>query len=171
MTATPAAPPTGNICQTAARAKIALPCLAGATLQLKDGGGLLAVRQPPLRATKGLPSSTQLNEGFARRRANERKSASKANTNAGRGGPMEEGGPKAAELGVTAREEFVVKISRRDDILQVGDIYILLIASSVVVLMFTPLSYISPVGSSPTCVPAGDNCGFAKCCADKHLQR
>lgn len=99
-----------------------LPCLAGATLQHKDGGGLLAVRQPPLRANKGLPSSTQLDEGFARRRAAERKLASKSSTtnNAGRGVGAEEGAPKAAELGAAAKEEFVVKISRRDDILQVG---------------------------------------------------
>lgn len=102
---------------------VALPCLAGAALQHKDGGGLLAVRQPPLRATKDLPSSKQLDDGFARRRANERKLASKANGtyNAGRGEGLEEGAPKAAELGAAAREGFIVKISRRDDILQVGD--------------------------------------------------
>lgn len=105
-------------------APTALPCLTGATLQRKYGGGLLAVRQPPLRATKGLlPSSTQIDEGFARRRANERKLAAKASTNnnAGRGGGKDEGASKATELSFAAREEFVVKISRRDDILQVGN--------------------------------------------------
>eukprot|EP00903_Cladosiphon_okamuranus_P005612 g5581.t3 len=57
---------------------------------------------------------------FARRRANERKLASKANGtyNASRAVGVEEGAPKTVELGAAAREEFVVKISRRDDILQ-----------------------------------------------------
>lgn len=96
-----------------------LPCLAGATLQHKDGGGLLAVRQPALRASKGLPSSTQLDEGFAMRRANERKLALTANATDNAG--VEEGAPKATELGAATREEFLVKISRRDDILQVSD--------------------------------------------------
>lgn len=114
----------------------ALPCLAGAALQHKDGGGLLAIRQPPLRAAKGLPSSKQLDEGFARRRANERKLASKANAfnNAGRGVGMGEGAPNAAELDAAAREEFVVKISRRDDILQVNDTAMPTTFLSVVVL-------------------------------------
>lgn len=103
-------------------APAALPSLAGATLQHKDGGGLLAVRPPPLRANKGLPSSTQLDEGFARRRANERKLAAKgsATSNADRGVGVREEALEAVELGAAVKEEFVVKVSRRDDILQVG---------------------------------------------------
>lgn len=147
----------------------ALPCLAGATLQLKDGGGLLAVRQPPLRASTGLPSSAQLEEGFARRRANERKLASKASANSN----MKEGAYQAAELGAAAREEFVVKISRRDDILQVGDICIYRCG----VVIHSPLSYVCPVDASSTHEGIMHRreqmifFGLAKCCAETFLLR
>lgn len=109
---TPSSIDSNNItCQTSvpARVQVALPCLAGATLQRsKDGGGFTAVRQPPLRAKKGLPSYTQVNEGFAKKRARERKLALNANTN------------NVPEQGAGVKEEFAVQIARRDDILQVG---------------------------------------------------
>lgn len=93
-----------------ARAQVSLPCLAGATLQRsEDGGGFTAVRQPPLRASKGLPSYKQVNDGFARKRAKERKSASNANSATSRGGTN-----NSTDL------EFAAQIARRDDILQVG---------------------------------------------------
>lgn len=98
-----------SICKTPSPAgvHVVLPCLAGATLQRnKDGGGFTAVRQPPLRASKGLPSYTQVNEGFARKRVKERKLALNANAN-------------VAAQGADVKEEFAVQIARRDDILQV----------------------------------------------------
>lgn len=107
---------------SAARAPIALPCLAGATLQPKEGGGFKPVRQPPFRR-KGLPSSKKLEESFARRMAKEGKlMSSKAsnNNNASSGGGSEQGRtPDAAEQRAGDREEFVAKMARRDDILQV----------------------------------------------------
>lgn len=105
-----------------ARVQVALPCLAGATLQRKkDGGGFKAVRPPPLRASKGLPSYTQVNEGFARKRAKERKLAS--NANAINNNSTASGGGftnNVTDLGAGIKEEFAVHVARRDDILQVG---------------------------------------------------
>lgn len=119
MTVTQTPPSTNSACQgtaaAAARMQIALPCLAGATLQRKDGGGFTAVRQPPLRASKGLPSSTQVNEGFARKRAKERKLASNTTTT----NSANRGGSNATDLGAGVKEEFAVQVARRDDILQV----------------------------------------------------
>lgn len=115
---------------TRARGKqgqIALPCVAGASLQLKEDGGLTAIRQPPLRASKGLPSFSKENKGLARRKAKERQLLSKAingtTANRGRGGMGAEDGrgdAAAPELSAGAREEFAFKVARRDDILQVG---------------------------------------------------
>ncbi len=124
-------PPTKNVGHdSAARAPIALPCLAGATLQPKEGGGFKTVRQPPFKR-KGLPSSKKLEESFARRMAKEGKLMSRKatnnnntnnnnNNNASSGGGLEQGRtPNAAELRAGDREEFVAKMARRDDILQV----------------------------------------------------
>ncbi|CAM9207477.1 unnamed protein product, partial [Hapterophycus canaliculatus] len=98
-----------------------LPCIAGASLQLQEGGGFTAIRQPPLRASKGLPSFSKVNKGLIRNRAKERQLVSKASsgTTTDRGG-MEDGRgyTATAELGVRARQDFTINVSRRDDILQ-----------------------------------------------------
>lgn len=117
-------PPTKEVSQNSSTlAPIALPCLAGATLQPKEGGGFKSKRQPPL-VRKGLPSSKKIEESFARKIAKEGKLASNKadNINAGSGGGLEQGRtPHPAELRVGDREEFVAKMARRDDILQVCD--------------------------------------------------
>lgn len=105
----------------ALRGQIALPCLAGAALRHRDGGGLMATRQPPLRPSKGLPSSTQISKASARRRAKERKITSTSNKREGALMGSEPDRPATAELSRGEREEFAAKVARRDDILQVGD--------------------------------------------------
>lgn len=114
-----------------AHSLLAAPFLAGATLQLKEGGGFTAVRGgPPLRG-KGLPSKAQVNEGLTRSATKERKLAAKnssgngsslnnkasgAEHNKSRGANVEPG------TGTTTREEeeeFAVMLARRDDVLQV----------------------------------------------------
>ncbi|CAM9929921.1 unnamed protein product [Ectocarpus sp. 12 AP-2014] len=102
----------------ALRGQIALPCLVGAALRHKNGGGLMATRQPPLRPSKELPSSTQISKASARRRAKERKMASTSKIGEGALMDSEPDRPATAELGSGEREEFAAKVARRDDILQ-----------------------------------------------------
>ncbi|CAN0059978.1 unnamed protein product, partial [Ectocarpus sp. 4 AP-2014] len=102
----------------ALRGQMALPCLAGAALRHKDGGGLMATRQPPLRPSKELPSSTQISKASARRRAKERKMASTSNIRERVSMDSEPDRPATAELGSAEREEFAAKVARRDDVLQ-----------------------------------------------------
>lgn len=110
---------------------LAPPFIAGATLQLQDGGGFTAVRRPPFSA-KGLPSGTQVNEGLARR-ANKAPgwlTATPVATNKtgiGKASGVEqaaksnnrEGTPVVVELGTDVKEDFATRVARRDDILQV----------------------------------------------------
>ncbi|CAM9314335.1 unnamed protein product [Ectocarpus fasciculatus] len=102
----------------ALRGQVALPYLAGAALRHKDGGGLMATRQPPLRPSKGLPSSTQISKASARRRAKERKRTSTSNIREGAFMGSEPDRPATVELSSGEREEFAAKVARRDDILQ-----------------------------------------------------
>ncbi|CAN0032928.1 unnamed protein product, partial [Scytosiphon promiscuus] len=104
-----------------------LPCVAGASLQVREGGGFTAIRQPPLRAAhgNGLPSFSKVNEGLIRRRAKKHQLVSKTTRRTsvserhGSGGTGEGRDPTAAaELSAGAREDFAVKVARRDDILQ-----------------------------------------------------
>lgn len=134
----------------ALRGQIALPCLAGAALRHKDGGGLMATRQPPLRPSKELPSSTQISKASARRRARERKIASTSNIREGALTGSEPDRPATAELGSGEREEFAAKVPRRDDILQVGD-------PSFICCSFSPVLVV-PTSKLHPCVRRGLPC-------------
>lgn len=92
------------------------PLLAGAIIELRDGGGFTAFRRPPLRS-KGLPSATQVNKGLARS-AKERRSPPRNSSNEKSG--AKQGRGHAAELTADTKAEFSTLLERRDDILQVG---------------------------------------------------
>lgn len=98
-----------NVVQTA-------PLLAGAMLQLQEGGSFTSIRGPPLRS-KGLPFGRQVNDGLSRS-AKERRFMGKSHSSSGRRAQQSPNG-HPIELTAEAKADFSIKVSKRDDILQV----------------------------------------------------